>query len=57
MTRLPPERREAVQAHLAGYDVNEIMRMFGWNYQKARNLVGRGMMDLRAMLIEKGIRG
>jgi RNA polymerase sigma factor (sigma-70 family) len=57
MMRLQPERRQAVQAHLAGYDVTEIMRMFEWNYQKARNLISRGMADLRTMLIEKGIRG
>jgi RNA polymerase sigma factor (sigma-70 family) len=54
---LQPERGLAVRAHLAGYDVAEIMRMFGWTYHKARNLVARGMADLRARLIEKGIRG
>lgn len=54
---LQPERRLAVRAHLAGHEVAEIMRMFGWPYQKARNLVSRGMADLRTGLIEKGIRG
>jgi RNA polymerase sigma factor (sigma-70 family) len=54
---LAPERKQAVQAHLAGYEVAEIQRLFGWPYQKARNLVSRGMIDLRTILIERGIRG
>jgi RNA polymerase sigma factor (sigma-70 family) len=57
IAELQPERGLAVQAHLAGYDVAEIMRMFDWPYQKARNLIARGMTDLRTRLIEKGIRG
>jgi RNA polymerase sigma factor (sigma-70 family) len=52
---LGPERRLAVQAHLAGFDVKEIMRMQGWPYQKARNLIARGMADLRQRLLEAGI--
>lgn len=57
LAQVAPDRRRAVQAHLAGYDVAEIMRLFGWPYQKARNLVSRGMADLREQLIKKGIRG
>lgn len=48
---LAPERREAVRAHLCGYEFQEVMLMHGWSYQKARNLVARGMADLRCGLL------
>ena len=54
---LKVERRRAVRAHLAGFSVEEIMRMYGWGYQTARNLIARGMNDLRARLRESGIDG
>ena len=47
---LTVDRRRAVKAHLAGFDVREIMSMYQWDYQKARNLISRGMADLRAAL-------
>jgi RNA polymerase sigma factor (sigma-70 family) len=47
---LIPERRLAVQAHLTGFQFQELMSMHGWSYQKARNLVSRGMADLRERL-------
>ena len=50
-----PERRLAVWAHLSGFDVTEIMQRYGWSYQKARNLVARGMADLRLILKENGL--
>jgi RNA polymerase sigma factor (sigma-70 family) len=52
---LAPPRRQAVRAHLAGFDVREIMEMFGWSYQTARHLVARGMADLRTALRQRGI--
>ncbi|MFQ5525884.1 MAG: RNA polymerase sigma factor, partial [Thermoanaerobaculia bacterium] len=52
---LSPRRRRAVQAHLAGYTVNEIMGLFGWSYNKARNLIARGKAELRRALIERGV--
>ncbi len=52
---LSDERRRAVTAHLAGFSVEEIMAMHGWPYQKARNLVARGMADLRAGLRAEGV--
>jgi RNA polymerase sigma factor (sigma-70 family) len=55
--RLAPDRRRAVRAHLAGFDVAEVMNMYGWSYQKARNLIARGMADLRNELRERGIHG
>ncbi|HET9317017.1 MAG TPA: hypothetical protein VFQ51_15605, partial [Vicinamibacteria bacterium] len=45
-----PERQAAVRAHLEGFQFQEVMLMHGWSYQKARNLVARGMADLRAGL-------
>lgn len=46
------DRRKAVVAHLAGFRVQEIMDAHGWTYQRARNLVARGMADLRRALQE-----
>lgn len=54
---LPDERGKAVRAHLAGYSVEEIMQAYGWPYQKARNLVARGMGDLRDELRKAGYGG
>lgn len=53
--QIAPERRLAVRAHLSGFDVTEIMTRYGWSYQKARNLVARGMADLRRILQENGL--
>lgn len=47
---LARERQDAVRAHLSGFGFQEIMLMYGWSYQKARNLIARGMADLRASL-------
>ncbi len=52
---LAPDRARAVKAHLSGFSVEEIMALCGWPYQRARNLVARGMADLRAALRERGI--
>ena len=54
---LKVDRRRAVRAHLAGFTVEEIMRMYGWPYQTARNLIARGMNDLRILLRADGIDG
>lgn len=51
-----PDRARAVRAHLAGFEIAEVMRMYGWPYQRARNLVARGMADLRAALRARGVR-
>ena len=54
---LPIDRRRAVQAYLAGYSVPEVMQMYGWSYERARNLSARGMADLRTALKDRGIDG
>ena len=52
---LAPDRERAVRAHLMGFDVREIMTMYGWTYQRARNLIARGLGELRRSLRLKGI--
>lgn len=52
---LAPDRALAVRAHLSGFSVAEVMALFGWPYQRARNLVARGMADLRAALRQRGM--
>jgi RNA polymerase sigma-70 factor (ECF subfamily) len=54
---LPIDRRRAVQAYLAGFSVPEVMQMYGWSYERARNLSTRGMADLRVLLKERKISG
>lgn len=51
---LSTDRANAVRAHLAGLEVAEIMQVYAWPYQKARNLIARGMKDLRARLSARG---
>jgi RNA polymerase sigma factor (sigma-70 family) len=54
---LPIDRRRAVQGYLAGFSIPELMKMYGWSYERARNLSARGMADLRAALKTRGIDG
>jgi RNA polymerase sigma factor (sigma-70 family) len=55
LAALSPERERAVRAHLSGFTVEEVMGLYGWPYQKARNLIARGVADLRASLARKGV--
>ena len=50
---LRSDRRQAVLAHLAGYRVQEIMASYDWSYNRARNLIARGIADLRHALQER----
>jgi RNA polymerase sigma factor (sigma-70 family) len=52
---LAPDRRKAVAGHLAGYRVGEIMQRYDWSYSRARNLIARGMADLRDKLRALGV--
>lgn len=47
---LPERRRPVVRMHLAGYGRHEIAELLGWTEAKTRNLLYRGMADLRASL-------
>lgn len=48
-------RRPVVRMHLAGYKLPEIAAVLGWSEAKARNLVYRGLADLRERLSARGI--
>jgi RNA polymerase sigma factor (sigma-70 family) len=52
---LDPDRRAAVKLHLAGYRREEIASMLGWSDVRTRNLVHRGMADLRTRLLALGL--
>jgi RNA polymerase sigma-70 factor (ECF subfamily) len=47
---LPANRRVLVELHLAGYDRQEMVRMTGWSEAKVRNLLYRGLENLRAAM-------
>ncbi len=51
---LVPNRRLVVQLHLEGYERHEIAGMTGWTEAKVRNLLYRGLDDLRALLRADG---
>jgi RNA polymerase sigma factor (sigma-70 family) len=52
---LPENRRRAVELHLQGLSLSEIGELLGWSEAKARNLVYRGLDDLRDALRREGI--
>lgn len=56
VAELPDARRVAVRMHLAGYPREEIGRILGWTEAKTRNLIYRGLTDIRARLTAQGVR-
>lgn len=52
---LAEPRRAVVRMHLAGYDRYEIAELLGWSEPKTRNLLYRGLADLRRILQSWGI--
>jgi RNA polymerase sigma factor (sigma-70 family) len=46
---------EAIRMHLAGYPREEIASLMGWTEAKTRNLLYRGLADLRERLVQEGI--
>jgi RNA polymerase sigma-70 factor (ECF subfamily) len=52
---LVPSRRPVVRLYLDGYDREEIAALLGWTEAKVRNLLYRGLDDLRAALGRRGI--
>jgi RNA polymerase sigma factor (sigma-70 family) len=52
---LAAARRVVVKLHLDGYRREEIETLLGWSEAKTRNLLYRGLADLRAALNAKGI--
>ena len=55
LRELPEARGVVVRLHLSGYDRFEIARLVGWTEPKVRNLIYRGLADLRALLLKEGI--
>lgn len=53
--KLSDNRRRAVGLHLQGMTTDEIGRVCGWTEAKARNLVYRGLADLRQELKRVGV--
>lgn len=52
---IPASRRPVVRMHLAGYSREEIAKLMGWSEAKTRNLLYRGLADLRERLKLLGI--
>jgi RNA polymerase sigma-70 factor (ECF subfamily) len=55
LARLHENRRRAVGLHLEGMTNQEVADFLGWSEPKARNLVYRGLADLRQELLAEGI--
>lgn len=52
---IPESRRPVVRMYLAGYGSAEIGELMGWTEAKARNLLYRGLADLRQRLADAGV--
>jgi RNA polymerase sigma factor (sigma-70 family) len=50
LQKLAPDRQRAVRARLVGLEYDEIERLTGWAYDRTRNLVSRGLADLRKLI-------
>jgi RNA polymerase sigma-70 factor (ECF subfamily) len=55
VSQLAEPRDVIVRLYLSGYDRFEIARMLGWTEAKVRNLLYRGLADLREALTHVGI--
>jgi RNA polymerase sigma factor (sigma-70 family) len=55
LAELGETRRPVVRLYLSGYTEREIARLLGWTEAKTRNLLYRGLADLRAILPARGI--
>lgn len=53
---LSDSRRPVVRMYLAGYSRQEIAELFEWSEAKTRNLLYRGLDDLKAVLSKGGLR-
>jgi RNA polymerase sigma-70 factor (ECF subfamily) len=55
MGDLVPSRRVVVKLHLEGHPREEIEALLGWTEGKTRNLLYRGLADLREALVRRGV--
>ena len=56
LSHLNRERRLAVTLYLQGHSVPEAARGLDWPAKRTENLVYRGLANLRACLLRKGLR-
>jgi RNA polymerase sigma factor (sigma-70 family) len=54
VSRIPKSRRPVVRMYLMGHPPTEIATLMGWTEPKTRNLLYRGLADLRAELVGMG---
>jgi RNA polymerase sigma factor (sigma-70 family) len=52
---LPERRQVPVRMHLLGYGTLETAKILGWSEPTARNLLHRGLADLRRELLDRGV--
>lgn len=55
LQQLAPARRAVVRLHLDGADRRAIARDLGWTEGRVRNLLSRGLADLRFQLAHRGV--
>ncbi len=55
IARIHDTRRPVVRMYLRGHDRQEIARLMGWTEAKTRNLLYRGLAELREELQRMGI--
>lgn len=55
LERLQENRRAAVKLYLQGFNYQEVADLLEWSEAKARNLVSRGMKNLREQLESSGV--
>lgn len=54
---ITPSRRPVVRMYLSGYSSEEVAKVMGWSEAKTRNLLYRGLADLREQLRDMGVTG
>ena len=55
VAKLPDEQRRAVGMYLQGMTSQDVADLMGWTEPKSRNLIYRGLKELRKLLREEGI--